>query len=153
MKSNDPGGSGPLVQAIDVLGDQVEFPKPATPTREDLMCAIGVAGRNQLPTPLVPFPDQLRVSVESLRCSQVLRTMGPPQSIFTAKRGNATGRGNAGARDHRHSLCPTEPGSNFFNYFLINHAGDCTLATARLCGWIPGLHVHTDSEGSRVGGE
>ena len=115
MKSNDMGRSGPLVQAIDVLGDQVELRKSVTPTSEDLMGTIRATRRYQLPTPLVPAPDQLRILVKRLRSSQVLGAVGFPQAVVAAEGGNATGGGNAGACDHRHPLCPTEPGSNFFN--------------------------------------
>ena len=60
-------GAGQSMQSIDVLCDEPKAFSLLFESNERLVCRIGVLGRDQFTPPIVPFPDEFRVSGKGIR--------------------------------------------------------------------------------------
>jgi hypothetical protein len=92
VKSNDPARAGALMQTIDILGNESHVTVTAGPGREDGMGTVRLAAGDQLTSPVVPFPNQRRVSPERVRRGQILWSMSAPQPVGPPECGNPAGR-------------------------------------------------------------
>src|SRR5262249_44403148 len=77
--------AGALVETVDVLRHDRHFGEPPAPGGEYLVGAVGPGSRDDLPPPVVPFPDSVRIAGEGLTCGQLLRPEIPPESVGTSK--------------------------------------------------------------------
>ena len=91
MKSNDPERAGALMQTVDILGNESHVTITAGPGREDGMCAVRFAVGNQSTSPVIPFPNQRRVSSERVRRGQILWSVSAPQTVGPPECGNPAG--------------------------------------------------------------
>ena len=95
VKPDDFLRAGSFVQAIDVLGDQLEMWMTLAPRSQHFVRAIWFCGRDELAPPVVPFPDKFRITSKCVRRAERLRPECFPKSIRSAKGGNATCGRNA----------------------------------------------------------
>ena len=82
-----PGGA--VVESVDVLGHQGDaLPQQGEP-RQRLMAWVWCAIGDQASTPLIPFPDEYRVALESLGGGELFWAIGAPETLVAPKGGDA----------------------------------------------------------------
>ncbi len=94
------GAAGLLVVTVHVLGydDQVSL---LLQIHQGMMSGVGFRLGNELSSPVVPFPHQLGVGVESSGGGQLFGTVLAPEGILAAtKSGDTAGGGNSGPGQH-----------------------------------------------------
>src|SRR6516225_7013711 len=100
--------AGPLVESVDILGDKREARVSLAPRRQYFVRSIGLLRREHLPPPVVPLPDETRVSLKRFRRGERFRPEVLPESVGSAKCRNAAGRGDTGPRHHRDARFGTQ---------------------------------------------
>jgi hypothetical protein len=102
VQFKDGGTAGTRMQAIDVLGQQIELRKPRRRLCQRPMTGIRLRLRNQCTPPRVPAPHQRRIRLEACARGQRQRIeLRPKPGLRTAEgRHTAFGR-DAGAGQHR----------------------------------------------------
>ena len=101
MKAKHLAGPHPLVESIDVLGDEQELVKSVAPGRQDVVRTIRETGGHPLSSPGVPLPDQLRIARERVLCRELLGSVATPQTVGSSKGGDTVSFGDAGSREDR----------------------------------------------------
>lgn len=100
MKLMHGGAAGSLVVAVHVL----RYDNQVRLLLQIHQCAVGGVGLavgDELPTPVVPLPDQLGVRVKCARGGQLFGAILAPEGIFpAAEGGDAAGGRNARAGEH-----------------------------------------------------
>ncbi len=86
VKANDVAGARALMQPVDVLGDECESIDPLAPGSQNVVTPVGSNTRYLLSSPVVPLPDQVRVTTKRLRGGQLLWPVPLPEA------GGAAGR-------------------------------------------------------------
>jgi hypothetical protein len=82
VQFDDVAGSGGIMKAIDILGDQRELVRTAFHRGQSLMPGIGSGVRN-MPAPFfVPLPDEFRIAREPLGRCQILKTVRLPKATI-----------------------------------------------------------------------
>ena len=99
VQLDDPAAPRGGMQAVDVLRGQQELRCPLLQRDEGLVSGVGAQGRDGLPAPGVPLPDEMRIAGEGFRSGQVLRAVLPPQAARSAERGHAALRGDPRPRE------------------------------------------------------
>ena len=66
------------MKTVHVLGRDARFVVPESQVSERFMRRIGSTRAHNASSPVVPLPDQTRISVEGLGSRKLLRTMGLP---------------------------------------------------------------------------
>lgn len=85
------GAAGLLVVTINILSydNQVSF---LLESHQGMVSGIGLRLSDQLPTPVIPIPDQFGIGMKGSCGGQLFRAVLAPERIFTtAKSGDATG--------------------------------------------------------------
>ena len=91
------------MEPIDILGDQPHSIGPSLfKLHERIVGRIRRFRSNQFTPPVVPFPDQLRISFKGFRRGQIFRAIGASQTVRSAKGRHAAIRRNAGSRKNGH---------------------------------------------------
>jgi hypothetical protein len=105
VQFDDVPAPGALVKSIHVLRDEME------PLKEPLhFCQSEVGGvwiciGDELPPPLIPFPNEAGIASEGARSGQFLGSEFCPQAgLGISKCGNTAFGGYAGARQHGHAF-------------------------------------------------
>ena len=89
MEANDVTGTGALMQAVDVLGDQGEVIESAAPARKNFVGLVRLTTRDELTPPLIPLPDKVRVFSKGFGCGETFGTIGLPEPFLTSERRHA----------------------------------------------------------------
>jgi len=110
----------PAVQAVDILGDENKAGQLLFPSSQDEVTGIGLSSGDNLPAPVIPFPDQNRVALKSLGCGQVFGPELFPQAVLAAKSGDAgLGRDPRASENGDPRLVPEKPG-DFPDLFFLH---------------------------------
>jgi len=64
VQLDDVAGARLGVEAVDVLGDDREFPEQPFPAGQDLVAGVGPDGSDDPAPPVVPFPNEPRIAGE-----------------------------------------------------------------------------------------
>src|SRR5579875_1993077 len=86
-----------LVKAVNVLRHQCKSPYAPFEFRQCEMRGIRLSGFDQAAPPVVPLPDENRITGESVRSRQILRAKLLPQTGGAAKCRNTALSRNASA--------------------------------------------------------
>ena len=94
VKFYDGTAAGALMQAVDILCDEGQLRQQSLKRRDSRMCRIGACRGKHFPPPLIPLPDQGRVTLESgLGCQIFGAVIGPEPGLPVTKGGyTALGR-------------------------------------------------------------
>ena len=98
MEFDDLLAAGPLMQAIDILGDQGKTVEHRGHFCQCVVSGIGLHVPELLTPPLIPLPNTLRIFLEGLWSRQILRSKSRPQAgLRLSEGGNAAFRRRTGA--------------------------------------------------------
>src|SRR5690606_18797333 len=113
----------PLVQVVDVLGDQVEvLAHPLPQPGERLVRRVGVHPRNAGPALVVEAVHQLAVGRERLRGGHVLGAVPLPQPVGVAEGRQAALGGDAGTGQYDDLHTAMMPGYRYSGFWKSNRA-------------------------------
>jgi hypothetical protein len=124
VKPHNTSRAGSFVQAIDILGDERKVIKDTAPVSKDIVGAIGLTGGNLLTAPVVPLPDQHRVTRKRIRCRELFGSIRSPQALLTSKRWDSAGSGDACPRQYGYSLAVAEPRGQVMNTWVLRGVHD-----------------------------
>jgi hypothetical protein len=100
MESNNMFSAGFFMQAIDVLRDEPEAWESTAPSREYAVRGVRLALMDPLAAPVVPLPDERRITPERFGSGKLLGRVVFPEPIRAAKCGDTAGGGYTRAREH-----------------------------------------------------
>ena len=109
MKPYNASRAGSFVQTIDILGDERKVIKDTAPVGQDIVGAIWLARGNVLTAPVVPLPDQHRVTRKRTRCRELFGSKRSPQPLRASKRLDSARSGDTSPRQHGHALTVLQP--------------------------------------------
>ena len=89
--------TGPLMEAVDILGHQAEVGVARLPAGQGLMAGVRLGARRLLSAPIVEAPDRLGVGGEGLRRRQRGRVVALPEPIGAPKGRQTALGGDPGA--------------------------------------------------------
>ncbi len=92
----DPAGTGPLVEPIDVLGDHPLEKAPGLEGGEELVDGVGLGFAHVLKAPKPERIKSLGIAVETVDGGDLLRVMGAPKPLGAAEIGDPGGGGDPG---------------------------------------------------------
>ena len=96
----EPLRAGGSMEPIDILCDEPEGIVRATfKFYKSDVGRIRLLRGNQFTPPVVPFPDQPRVSLKGFGCCEIFRAVGAPQAVRPAKGRHAAIRRNSSSRE------------------------------------------------------
>ena len=80
------------MKTVDILGNESHDTVTAGLGCEDGMGTVRLAAGDQLTSPVIPFPNQRRVSSERVRRGQILWPVSAPQPVGPPECVNPAGR-------------------------------------------------------------
>ena len=90
VQLDDVAATGPLVQAIYILGDQSKLRQPLFEFSQSQVAGIGFCLGDQLPAPFVPLPHQAWIALKGRGRGQLLGVvLGPQAGLGFPKGGDA----------------------------------------------------------------
>jgi len=124
VQLDDLPAAGPLVQAVNVLGDEVKFGKEFLHLGERQMRGVRPGFGHELAQPGVPFPHQAGIAAEGARRGQFFGIVFGPQTGLRRAKGRHTAfHRHARAGQHRHAPRPRKlPDQIFGDRHVGNHA-------------------------------
>ncbi len=100
---------GPFMEAVDILRDEREIDLALRQLGQREMTGIGLSGRDQPATPVIPLPDEARVSPEGFGRGEILGPEIAPQAAVATKRRDAALGTDARTREHGHGASLRQP--------------------------------------------
>src|SRR5690606_1781198 len=151
---NHQRAASPLMQVIDVLGDQRELRHPPRQLDNGPMCRIGLRLQHLHAPPLVPAPDHRRITTKRLGRGQLGWIEALPQPAQRiAKGGNVAFRRDTSSGEDHQMLHGLQRGQGFgwkserlvcvqfdyrcISYWLEHCRSECCALYRIALGWAP----------------
>ena len=90
------------MQAVHVLSDEAEMLVASFQFNDGMVGRIWRFRSNQFTPPVVPFPDQPRVSGKGFSCREIFCAVSAPQAVSPAKGRHTAIRGNSSSCEDGH---------------------------------------------------
>ena len=116
MELEDPGAAGAVMQAIDVLCNQIETRLAPFEFHKGQVRRVRFGRGHGLAPLVVPFPDQPGIARKNFGGFQTLGLVSPPETARAAIGGYAALRRNSRASERRHRFRGRKPGARFFEF-------------------------------------
>ena len=117
MDFEQASGTGTIVEAIDILGDEGEIGRAFLQLCEGPVSGVRLGFRDQAASPVIPFPDELGIAGEGLRSRKFFRAEVLPESAEVAERWNTAFGRDSGAGEDGDGAGGRDPGADGRQHF------------------------------------